>query len=88
MRAQDMDGLLLDEIMTRWPQVQRVFIDWHLHCIVCPVTGFHTLADSAAAHGYPIEPLREAVLRVINDRPETAAPPVPPWRPARASTHP
>jgi len=74
MRDEDIDDLLLDEIMARWPQVLRVFIDWHLHCIVCPITSFHTLADSAAAHGYPVEQLREAVRRAINDEPELPPP--------------
>ena len=66
MRDEEIDALLLDEIMARWPCVLRVFIDWHLHCIVCPITSFHTLADSAAAHGYPVEQLAtEANWRII-----------------------
>ena len=77
MRDEDIDDLLLDEIMTRWPQVLRVFIDRHLHCVVCPITSFHTLADSAAAHGYPVEQLRAAVLRAIEDGPEVTAPRAP-----------
>lgn len=79
MRDEEIDTLLLDEIMARWPRVLRVFIDWHLHCIVCPITSFHTIADSAAAHGYPVDQLRTAVLHAIND--ELDAPPPPPASP-------
>jgi hybrid cluster-associated redox disulfide protein len=69
MGDEDIDELVLEEIMRRWPQVLRVFIDWHLHCIVCPISHFHTLADAAAAHGYPVEQLREAVRRAIHEEP-------------------
>jgi hybrid cluster-associated redox disulfide protein len=83
MRDEEIDALLLDEIMARWPCVLRVFIDWHLHCIVCPITSFHTLADSAAAHGYPVDQLRAAVLHAINDEPGAPPLPAPPRPTAR-----
>jgi hybrid cluster-associated redox disulfide protein len=74
MRDEDIDHLVLEEIMRRWPQVLRVFIDWHLHCIVCPISHFNTLADAAAAHGYPLGQLRQAVLRAIHDEPALPPP--------------
>jgi hybrid cluster-associated redox disulfide protein len=74
MRDEDIDDLVLDEIVSRWPQVLRLFIDWHLHCIVCPISHFHTLADSAAAHGYRVDELREAVLHAIHDEPALPSP--------------
>jgi hybrid cluster-associated redox disulfide protein len=83
MREEDIDGLVLEEIMRRWPQVLRVFIDWHLHCIVCPINHFNTLADAAAAHGYPVDQLRAAVLHAINDAPGTPPPPALPTPTAR-----
>jgi hybrid cluster-associated redox disulfide protein len=86
MRDEEIDALLLDEIMARWPQVLRVFIDWHLHCIACPITSFHTLPDSAAAHGYPVDQLRAAVLHAINDEPDAPPPPAPPPRSGEVQT--
>ena len=47
MRDWDLDDLTLDEIMRRWPRTVRVFIDWHLHCVGCPIADFHRLSDSA-----------------------------------------
>ena len=88
MRGEDIDDLVLDEIVRRWPQVLRVFIDWHLHCIVCPISSFHTLADSAAAHGCSAEELREAVLCAIDDEPVAAPPHAPLLHPASAHAKP
>lgn len=77
MTNEDIDDLTLDEIMTRWPQVLRVFIDWHLHCVGCPIADFHKLADSAAEHGYPLEDLRAAVLLAIEGGSIAMVPPRP-----------
>lgn len=52
-------------IMKRWPQAIRVFLDWHLHCVGCPIARFHTLEDSAREHGCEIGDLEAAVLAVI-----------------------
>ena len=43
--------LTVDEIMTRWPQTIRVFIDRRMHCLGCPVGGLHSLEEAARAHG-------------------------------------
>ena len=77
MNNEDIDDLTLDEIMTRWPQVLRVFIDWHLHCVGCPIAGFHKLTDSAVEHGYPLDDLRAAVLLAIKDGSIAMVPPRP-----------
>lgn len=53
------------DIMQRWPQTIRVFLDWHLHCVGCPIARFHTLADSAREHGYELGDLEAAILAAI-----------------------
>lgn len=52
-------------IMQQWPQTIRVFLDWHLHCVGCPIARFHTLADSAREHGYELGDLEAAILAAI-----------------------
>jgi len=63
------DGDWLDwsvgEIMAEWPQTIRVFLDSGLHCVGCPISPFHSLAEAAAEHGQKFESLEAAVAAVI-----------------------
>jgi hybrid cluster-associated redox disulfide protein len=68
------DDLSLAEIMRVWPRTIRVFIDWHLHCVGCPIADFHTITDSADEHGYDREELRSAILLAIDAKPTSSAP--------------
>lgn len=70
MTSISIDDMSLSQLSENWPSVVRVFIDWHLHCIGCPVARFHTLSDSACEHGYPLEELRRAVMNAIDDGPD------------------
>ena len=72
--SKSVDTLSLNEIMRVWPRTIRVFIDWHLHCIGCPIADFHKLADSADEHGYDREALRAAILLAIDNKPILSAP--------------
>jgi hybrid cluster-associated redox disulfide protein len=62
-----LDTMTLDAIMTRWPATVRVFLDWRLHCVGCPIADFHRLADSAVEHGYALDALKHAVQQAIED---------------------
>jgi hybrid cluster-associated redox disulfide protein len=73
--SKTIDSLSLNEIMRIWPRTIRVFIDWHLHCVGCPIADFHRLSDSADEHGYDHDALRTAILLAIEDRPTLPAPP-------------
>jgi hybrid cluster-associated redox disulfide protein len=54
--------LTVEHILAVWPQTLPVFIRFHMLCIGCPVTPFHTLRDACLAHGMELEPL-ESVLQ-------------------------
>lgn len=60
MREQ-LDGFSLEAIMTRWPATIRVFIDWRLHCVGCPIADLHFIADSALEHGFEPAALEQAL---------------------------
>lgn len=68
------DDMSLSQLTERWPGVLRVFLDWHLHCIGCPVAPFHTLTESAREHDYPLADLRAAVLATIEQGSSGASP--------------
>ncbi|QRM31997.1 DUF1858 domain-containing protein [Microvirga sp. VF16] len=42
---------LVDDVMRRWPTTIRVFLNHRMHCVGCPITCFHTVADACREHG-------------------------------------
>jgi hybrid cluster-associated redox disulfide protein len=40
----------VDEVMRRWPETIRVFLDWRMHCVGCPVASFHSVATACLEH--------------------------------------
>lgn len=46
------DGLTpVDKVMGDWPGTVRVFLDWHMACVGCPVGRIHTVADACTEYG-------------------------------------
>jgi len=43
--------LLVDDVMTRWPATIRVFLDFKLGCVGCPIASFHSVDDACREHG-------------------------------------
>ena len=43
--------LLVDDVMTRWPATIRVFLDFRLGCVGCPIASFHSIGDACREHG-------------------------------------
>ncbi|HEX5007783.1 MAG TPA: DUF1858 domain-containing protein [Hyphomonadaceae bacterium] len=43
--------MTVDEVMRRWPATIRVFLDFRMGCVGCPIGGFHTVADACTEHG-------------------------------------
>lgn len=60
-----LEDITVSEIMSRWPDTMRLFIDRHLLCVGCPIAPFHTLSDVAEEHGVDLDDLTEAVTEVV-----------------------
>ncbi len=45
---------LVDDIMREWPQTIRVFLDFRMSCVGCPIATFHTVEDSCREHGVDV----------------------------------
>lgn len=43
--------LLVEDVMTRWPATIRVFLDFKLGCVGCPISSFHSVDDACREHG-------------------------------------
>jgi hybrid cluster-associated redox disulfide protein len=57
--------LPLDELMTRWPETIRVFLDYRLLCVGCLIAPFHTVIDACREHGVDEQSFRADLHRAI-----------------------
>ena len=42
---------LVDEVMRRKPASIRVFLDFRMSCVGCPIAGFHSVEEACREHG-------------------------------------
>ena len=42
---------LVDDVMSRRPATIRVFLDFRMSCVGCPIAGFHSVDDACREHG-------------------------------------
>ena len=55
---------LVDDVMRRRPASIRVFLDFRMGCVGCPIAGFHSVEEACREHG--IDPDRVlAALRAV-----------------------
>jgi hybrid cluster-associated redox disulfide protein len=48
-------GMTVNEVMRRWPATIRIFLDFRMSCVGCPIAGFHTVADTCREHAVALE---------------------------------
>jgi hybrid cluster-associated redox disulfide protein len=57
------------EVMTAWPATIRVFLDYRMGCVGCPISGLHTMDDACKEHGVDrdefLAALRAAAVAVM-----------------------
>jgi hybrid cluster-associated redox disulfide protein len=55
--------MTVDTVMRRWPSTIRVFVDFGMHCVGCPIATFHSVDEACSEHGIDLgkflERLRE-----------------------------
>jgi hybrid cluster-associated redox disulfide protein len=54
-------GALVDDVMRDYPATIRVFLDFRIKCIGCPVARFHTVDDACREHGIECETFLRAL---------------------------
>ena len=72
MLAAELSNLTVAQIMRDWPQTIGVFISLRMHCVGCPIGGFHTLEDAAMEHGIELDELVAAIAQAIRQSEATA----------------
>jgi hybrid cluster-associated redox disulfide protein len=43
-------NMTVDQVMCRWPATIRVFIDFKMHCVGCPIASFHSVDEAGREH--------------------------------------
>jgi hybrid cluster-associated redox disulfide protein len=61
--------LMVDDVMRRWPSTIRVFLDFRMRCVGCPIATFHAVDE--ACDEYSINPA--AFLSKLRDTAKAAA---------------
>ena len=56
--------ILVEDLMRRWPATIRVFLDFRLSCVGCPIAGFHSIEDACREHGIDQESFLAALHTV------------------------
>ena len=57
--------LLVGDVMTRWPATIRVFLDFRLGCVGCPIASFHSIDDACRDHSVDQASFMAALLGVV-----------------------
>jgi len=42
--------MTVDQVMNRWPATMRVFMDFKLGCVGCPIATFHSVDEASREH--------------------------------------
>ena len=42
--------MTVDQVMNRWPASIRVFMDFRLGCVGCPIATFHSIDEASREH--------------------------------------
>lgn len=42
--------MMVDDVMTRWPATIRVFLNFRMRCVGCPIAAFHSVEDASREH--------------------------------------
>jgi hybrid cluster-associated redox disulfide protein len=56
--------LTVDKVMCRWPATIRVFIDFKMHCVGCPIATFHSVDEASREHKIDAVALLDALQLV------------------------
>jgi len=43
--------MTVEQVMDRWPASVRVFLDFGMNCIGCPIAAFHSVEEASRENG-------------------------------------
>jgi hybrid cluster-associated redox disulfide protein len=42
--------MTVEQVMNRWPDSIRVFLDFRMSCVGCPIASFHSVDEASREH--------------------------------------
>ena len=61
---------LVHDVMTDRPETIRVFLDFRMGCVGCPIACFHTVDDACGEHHVDRDAFLKALREVVESRQE------------------
>jgi hybrid cluster-associated redox disulfide protein len=58
---------LVDDVMRSAPETIRVFLEFRMRCVGCPIACFHTVDDACHEHGVDGDAFLDALLSVVDE---------------------
>lgn len=56
---------LVADVLHDVPATLRVFLDFHMRCVGCPIASFHTVADAAREHNVDLDRFLAALQAAV-----------------------
>jgi hybrid cluster-associated redox disulfide protein len=56
--------MTVDHVMNRWPTSIRVFMDFKMSCVGCPIATFHSVEEASREHEIDAAVFLSALQRV------------------------
>lgn len=63
--AESLRGMIITDVLERWPATADVFHDYTMACVGCAVAPFYTIEDAAIVYGLSPEQFTTDLLRAI-----------------------
>ena len=60
--------MTIKDLLARYPRAVQVFVNLRMLCAGCPTEAFHTVADVARIHHYPLKDLVERIEKAIEEK--------------------
>jgi hybrid cluster-associated redox disulfide protein len=57
--------MIVEDVITRWPQTAVVFKRRNMACIGCPVSHLYSIAEAAAVYGLEVDDFVSELARVV-----------------------
>ncbi len=73
MSPTEMRGMIVADVMERWPATVQVFNARRMACPGCVMSPFMTVADAAASYNLDEAELTEALIRAVSAAPAGAS---------------
>jgi len=54
--------MTVNEVMRRWPPTIRVFLDFRMRCVGCPIAAFHSIDEACEEHDVDVEAFLPKIL--------------------------